>query len=711
MGEEHDITDIAGLRPGDHLCCLYETEEEHRALVTPYIRQGLERNEKVFYIVDAHTSEEILAYLRSDDLDVEAYLASGQLSILTRDDSYMREGIFDPDGMISLLRSETDLALEQGYACLRVTGEMTWALRGLPGSERLIEYEAKLNDFFPGSRAMAICQYDRRRFSPEILLEVLTTHPIAVIGTRIYPNFYFMPTEEFLQEDRSSATLAQWLGNLEERRRTEEALAENEERFRGLVEQSVTGIVLVDHQGRILEWNHAQEEITGIGREEALERYLWDIQFRLAVEEWRTPEALRQLKEMILSGLKTGEAPWLNCVVEQEIRRFDGTRGFLQTTTFPIRTSRGIVLASMSGDITERKAAEEALDESRERYKALFERSLDCVFIQDFQGGFLDANAAALDLLGYEREEIASLNFISLLSEDQIPKAFEGVREILETGMQQSPIELRLRRKDGEYVHVESIGSLIYREGEPYAVQGIARDITERVEREAKMEQMNADLQAFAHTLSHDLKTPLSSAYGYAATLKLLLTGKLYGREADALEVTIHSLESMDRIIDGMLQYASLDRPEGFIGEVDLDEVLNGILEELRGSGLLGENCRIETASLPTVTGDAARLRQVFYNLISNAAKFTTETKEPLIEVGMDETPEGRAVYVRDNGPGIRPEDLKRIFEPLARTDEAAVVPGHGLGLAIVKRAVRSWGGRVWVESEPGHGTTFYFTL
>ena len=98
----------------------------------------------------------------------------------------MKDGAFDPDGMISMLARETELALQEGYAALRVTGEMTWALRGLPGSERLMEYEAKLNGFFPGSRALAICQYDRRRFSPEVLLDVLTTHPFAVIGTRIY---------------------------------------------------------------------------------------------------------------------------------------------------------------------------------------------------------------------------------------------------------------------------------------------------------------------------------------------------------------------------------------------------------------------------------------------------------------------------------------------------------------------------------------------
>ncbi|MFQ6079806.1 MAG: MEDS domain-containing protein, partial [Thermodesulfobacteriota bacterium] len=151
-------------------------------------------------------------------------LASGQLVILTRDDAYMREGVFDPDGMIALLRGETERALAEGYPALRVTGEMTWALRGLPGSERLIEYEARLNEFFPGSKCLAICQYDRRRFDPAVLLDVLRTHPIAVVGTEVYDNFYYIPPAELLGSDLPVVELRRQLQNLAERKRVEEAL-------------------------------------------------------------------------------------------------------------------------------------------------------------------------------------------------------------------------------------------------------------------------------------------------------------------------------------------------------------------------------------------------------------------------------------------------------------------------------------------------------
>ncbi len=213
----------ADLQPRDHVCCLYETEAEHWAVLLPFLCQGLERGEKVLYIVDAHTAETILGYLRAEGVAVEAYLASGQLRVLTSDDTYLRQRVFDPEGMIGLLRAETERALAEGYPALRATDEMTWALRGLPGSERLIEYEAKLNDFLPGSQCLAMCQYDRRRFDPAVLLDVLHTHPIAAIGTEICDNHFFVPPAAFL-ENRPVARLQQWVQALAARKRAEEDL-------------------------------------------------------------------------------------------------------------------------------------------------------------------------------------------------------------------------------------------------------------------------------------------------------------------------------------------------------------------------------------------------------------------------------------------------------------------------------------------------------
>ncbi len=498
------IRRVEDLGPGDHLCCIYETEEEHRALVTPYLAQGLERGERVMYIVDTHTAEEVLLYLEEEGIETAPLLAGGQLSMLTVSDAYMKGGVFDPEGMIAMLREETQVALAEGYAGLRVTGEMSWALRGLPGSERLMEYEAMLNHFFPGSACLAVCQYDRRLFGPDILLDVITTHPLVVIGSDIYENFYYIPPDEFIGKVLPESTLESRIRNLElhernlqrlaereqsliesrerwqrsfdalgdamlildgdlrilqhntalcellgmqgdftgrkcpelvhgkgsppafcvcreaiacrkqvraelyepaldkhlwvsfspvfdargemefgvhvlqdisESKRIEEELRESEEKFRSIVEQSGDGIVLVDNEGVIVEWNSAQEGITGLGRERAAGRKIWDVQHLLVLPEKRSPEAYQARRSSILDSLEKGYDSWFGETSESELQSPDGERRMVQAVSFPMRCSEGMMIGTISRDITRRVQMEDALAFEAEVNRAVAELS------------------------------------------------------------------------------------------------------------------------------------------------------------------------------------------------------------------------------------------------------------------------------------------------------------------------------------------------
>lgn len=215
------LPSIANMHTGDHYCGIYRTDEDHRALIIDFIRQGVEREEKIFYIVNIQTAAQLKATVAAGGVDVEALTQKGQLVIMTAKEAYLKEGEFDPDSMIVLLREETEKALQEGYRALRVTGDMTWALAGEPGSERLIEYESKLNQFFPNSKCYAVCQYDRRRFDSEMLLDILQTHPKVLFGVEGFDNsrMYFVPPESFLGSDRQSAVLDRWLENLSARQR------------------------------------------------------------------------------------------------------------------------------------------------------------------------------------------------------------------------------------------------------------------------------------------------------------------------------------------------------------------------------------------------------------------------------------------------------------------------------------------------------------
>ncbi len=173
---------INNLKPGQHASYIFSNKQEHRAIVSSFILKGIELNQKVVYIADLPAFKSIADHVFDRGMEMEKYLAQGQLRLLTAKSVYLLHEVFDPDKMIDFLRSETNRALEEGYTALRITGEMAWTLHGSPGSDRLIEYESKLNSFFPGSKCVALCQYDKRLFDTDLLNTVAELHPYTLQG-------------------------------------------------------------------------------------------------------------------------------------------------------------------------------------------------------------------------------------------------------------------------------------------------------------------------------------------------------------------------------------------------------------------------------------------------------------------------------------------------------------------------------------------------
>jgi hypothetical protein len=213
----HQPNRIEDLKRGDHVGFFYETEDEHRSVITPFLRQGLENHEKVVYVVDMNPERTILDYLRDDGIEVEPYLVTGQLRILTSTDVYMQEEEFTPAGMQERLRRETQRALEEGYTALRGTSEMTWALRGYPGCHRLIEYESKIGPLISNHACICICQYDRRRFTAAVLLHVLATHALSIVGSSVRENPFYMATPDLLHDEPPQTVLCRCLDELSKR--------------------------------------------------------------------------------------------------------------------------------------------------------------------------------------------------------------------------------------------------------------------------------------------------------------------------------------------------------------------------------------------------------------------------------------------------------------------------------------------------------------
>lgn len=208
---------MAAMQPGDHYCGIYGAEEEHAAVFAEFVRQGIERDEKILYLADMHSVAEVRGTLLAAGIDADKLVRIGQLSIQTASDVYLKDGAFDPDEMIrGVLAPAVDGALADGFTAVRATGEMTWVLGGDRGAERVIEYEARINDFIADMPFLGICQYCRGRFDPELITEVLYTHPMALVGTVGCDNrnHYFVPPEGFLSADPEAAIVDRWLSNL-----------------------------------------------------------------------------------------------------------------------------------------------------------------------------------------------------------------------------------------------------------------------------------------------------------------------------------------------------------------------------------------------------------------------------------------------------------------------------------------------------------------
>jgi signal transduction histidine kinase len=224
----------------------------------------------------------------------------------------------------------------------------------------------------------------------------------------------------------------------------------------------------------------------------------------------------------------------------------------------------------------------------------------------------------------------------------------------------------------------------------------------------ADLERSNADLEEFGYAVSHDLKEPLRSVYGFLELLKRRAGEKLDDRSHGYIDRSLAGADRMRLLIDDLLAYARVSAGPRTMQEVDLNrlvhDVLGGLEQSRQESG-----AHIEVGELPVLQGEPARLSALFQNLIANAIKFRREP--PMIRIDAGVEGEEWHITVQDNGIGIDPEQSERVFQVFQRLHGKDEYPGTGIGLAVCKKIVERHGGRIWLESEPGVGTTFHFTL
>jgi PAS domain S-box-containing protein len=366
-------------------------------------------------------------------------------------------------------------------------------------------------------------------------------------------------------------------------------------------------------------------------------------------------------------------------------------------------------------DITERKKAEEGLKESEQRFRTLFDNTPDGIVLSNQENKkFTLGNETFCQMLGYNSDEIQNLEVMDIHPAEEVNHSVDQFEKLLRKEI--AVVEnIPVKRKDGSIFFADIRAFLVSFGGKTY-LAGIFRDITERKRAEDKLknafldlEHSNKELEQFAYVASHDLQEPLRMVASYTQLLEKRYKDKLDSDAREFIQFAVDGAIRMQRLINDLLAYSRLGTRGEPFELIDSHEVLGQAIANL--SALIEENQAVVTNDdLPPIMADRSQMVQVFQNLIGNAIKFRSD-QSPRIHISAEPKGGEWLFSVRDNGIGIDPQHKDRIFVIFQRLHGKGEYPGTGIGLTICKKIVERHGGRIWVESEPQKGSTFYFSV
>lgn len=360
---------------------------------------------------------------------------------------------------------------------------------------------------------------------------------------------------------------------------------------------------------------------------------------------------------------------------------------------------------------------------SEEKYKTIFNKSPLPNWIYDQETlQFLEVNDAAIQHYGYSQDEFRNMTLSDIRPPEDIPRLMEDVEVVRSLGATYVDNNWRHLKKNGEIIDVELTAHAI-EYGHRKARMVIINDITERrrseelkrqldadlQKRAAELAASNAELERFAYIASHDLQEPLRMISSFLQLLQKKYFDQLDEKANQYIRYAVDGAERMKALILDLLEYSRLGTGKVAFESVNMCEVIKGV-SEIFHDKIIASRGQIDIGEMPVVMGDKVQLTQLMQNLISNALKYHGEAP-PRVEVMAKEIDRGWQFSVKDNGIGIDPQFFDKIFIIFQRLHNKSDYSGTGIGLAICKKIVERHGGRIWVESSPGAGSTFHFTI
>lgn len=538
-----------------------------------------------------------------------------------------------------------------------------------------------------------------------------------------------------------------------EKRAARRATIEQERYFRSLLENIQEDILVIDQNYYIVDVNRDELLTTGHSRDEIVGKRCFEV-----LHQQNIPCADQSERCQLLTVFETGETRSFHHLHKKK----DGEEIWVDILLSPLRNEDGEITHVLEAmrDVTDMMEMQANLRQSERRYRLLAETAQDMIIIHDLTGSISYFNEAALQSLGYDRQEILGASVTQFLPQSEIPTLQERRAQREQGNRERFRYETEIIDSDGTHIPIEVVASPIVQEGKIESILLVARDITQRKKTEAELrnyqerledaiaertnelqervsdvERLNRamtnlleDLQAsnrrlertsaqlkaaneelndFAYVVSHDLKAPLRGIIQLSNWLSDDYADALDAEGQEMLGLMVGRARRMHDLIEGILQYSRVGRIHEREKEIDLNALVRDVLDLLAPS----EDITVEIPSnMPTLRGAETRFRQVFQNLLSNAFKFL-DKPQGQVTIICEEQDGAWLFGVADNGPGIAEKYYDKVFQmfqTLAPRDE---YESTGVGLALVKKIVETWGGRIWLDSTVGEGSTFYFTF